>query len=137
MKHSYLKKRFLQLSAAKINEGIFDGPRIKKWFKSKICLSYLTPIDNKAWNLFQMIAISFPVFSPDYEAIVSDLLKNYNKIGRKFHDSIVLLILYILYSFYNFIYNRRKYVKILHGWNISSNQYSCFKVLIQPQSMSV
>lgn len=45
---SYLKTLFPQLSLAKIKEGVFDGPHIKKLVKSTDFPKYLTPVENEA-----------------------------------------------------------------------------------------
>lgn len=81
----YLKSVFPNLSDAKIKEGVFVGPQIKKKLMEDPSFNcVLTPDELKAWKSFQSVVANFlgNVKSPDYESIVSDLLKNYEKIGK-------------------------------------------------------
>lgn len=93
---SYLKTLFPQLSLAKIKEGVFDGPHIKKLVKSTDFPKYLTPVENEAWNSFQRVVTNFlgNNKSPNYEGIIIDLLKNYNKMGTECHYLISFLVVF-------------------------------------------
>lgn len=79
----YLRNLFPKISEAKINEGIFDGPHIKKLLKSNEFSSSLNPVESQAWNSFQEIVKNFlgNYRSPDYKAIIADLLTNYQNMG--------------------------------------------------------
>lgn len=110
---SYLKTLFPQLSLAKIKEGVFDGPHIKKLVKSTDFPKYLTPVENEAWNSFQRVVTNFlgNNKSPNYEGIITDLLKNYNKMGTECHYLISFLVVFYCIVFtILFISYRCKYV---------------------------
>lgn len=79
----YLKSVFPNLSDAKIKEGIFVGPQIKKLYNDSIFISKLTSDEVKAWNSFRSVVDGFlgNKKSENYEEIVEDLLTNYKKIG--------------------------------------------------------
>lgn len=80
----YLKSVFPNLSDAKIKEGVFVGPQIKKLLDDPKFKTVLTPDETEAWHSFQRVVMHFlgNIRSPDYENIVDDLLKNYKKIGE-------------------------------------------------------
>ena len=66
---TYLRERFPKLSDAKIKEGIFDGPQIRKmlhaWLSfKKVCLEFL---GNKK--------------SENYREIVAEMIDNFKKMG--------------------------------------------------------
>lgn len=110
---SFLRTLFPQLSIAKIKEGVFDGPHIKKLLKSTDFPSYLTPVENEAWNSFQQVVTNFlgNNKSPNYEAIITDLLQNYEKMGTECHYLIsFLFIFYCNLCTILFVSIRRKYV---------------------------
>lgn len=79
----YLKRRFPQLSDAKIKEGVFVGPQIKKLLNDTEFYSALSADEAKAWQSFCAVVSSFlgNKRSEDYKVIVNDLLENYKKIG--------------------------------------------------------
>lgn len=83
---SYLRTKFSSLSFAKIKEGVFDGPQIKKLLSDNHFESLLSSDQNFAWRSFRLIVSDFlgNKRSPEYETIVNDLLKNYEKIGKKY-----------------------------------------------------
>lgn len=56
---AYLRLIFPRLSDAKIKEGIFDGPQIRKVLKDEQFSSLLLPNDAAAWKSFQMIVSNF------------------------------------------------------------------------------
>lgn len=79
----YLEAKFPYLSAAKIKEGIFVGPEIKKILTDPTFNLTLTADEEKAWNSFRSVVTSFlgNFKSPNYVNDVADLLTNYEKIG--------------------------------------------------------
>lgn len=86
---AYLKTLFKSLSFAKIKEGIFDGPQIKKLLKDEQFQTYLSSDEVAAWNSFKLIVSDFlgNNKSPNYEVIVEDLLQKYAEIGMKYFHS--------------------------------------------------
>lgn len=105
----HLKKIFPNLSNAKINEGVFVGPQIRKILKDTNFGSTLSADEANAFESFRAVCSGFlgNCKSPDYEEVIANLLKNYEKIGKIFaFCSILLSCLNALY----FVQNRRKYV---------------------------
>uniref|UniRef100_A0A034VUX7 Uncharacterized protein n=1 Tax=Bactrocera dorsalis TaxID=27457 RepID=A0A034VUX7_BACDO len=76
---NYLQNFFPIISQAKIKEGIFVGPQIKKLINNDQFKALLSPVEAVAWGSFEMVVSSFlgKHKSPNYEKIVSDLIKNY------------------------------------------------------------
>lgn len=83
---AYLKSIFVNLSFAKIKEGVFAGPEIKKLLKDQKFETFLSPDEAAAWNSFRLIVSNFlgNNKSPKYKEIIDDLLKNYAKIGMQY-----------------------------------------------------
>lgn len=80
---TYLKAIFPALSEAKLKEGIFIGPQIRKLLKDDTFSSHLTQIENAAWISFKTVVQKFlgNKKSVNYESIVAELLQNYQKMG--------------------------------------------------------
>lgn len=79
----YLKKIFPRLSDAKIKEGVFDGPQIRKLLENHLFEDLLSEDEAAAWNSFRLTVSCFlgNNKSRSYRKIVQDLLENYAKIG--------------------------------------------------------
>lgn len=90
---TYLQTIFQNLSLAKIKEGVFDGPQIRKLIGDQKFQSYLSPDEAAAWNAFKLIVSDFlgNTKNPNYKAIVANLLKKYEKIG--------IIMLFFLFHF--------------------------------------
>lgn len=80
---AYLRSIFPYLSLAKIKEGVFAGPEIKKILKDEKFPKLLSPIEAAAWNSFRLVVENFlgNNKSPNYKDIVEDLVKNYEAMG--------------------------------------------------------
>ena len=74
----YLRKQFEKLSDAKIKEGIFDGPQIRKMFKDQNFIHHMNEIEKSAWLSFKSIVENFlrDHKSHDYEELVNSLFDN-------------------------------------------------------------
>ena len=74
----YLRKQFEKLSDAKIREGIFDGPQIRKMFKDQNFIHYMNEIEKSAWLSFKSTVENFlrDHKSHDYEELVNSLFDN-------------------------------------------------------------
>lgn len=83
---AHLRLIFPKLSIAKIKEGIFDGPQIRKVLIDEQFSLLLSPKEAAAWQSFKLIVSNFlgNNKSPDYRKIVEDLLQNYAKMGKIF-----------------------------------------------------
>lgn len=81
----YLAKLFPKLSVAKIKEGIFVGPDIRKLMADRNFAKCLTPNEAAAWVSFQDVVHNFlgNHKSPDFKQKIDSLLQNYCKIGAR------------------------------------------------------
>lgn len=81
---AYLRSLFKNLSHAKIKEGVFAGPEVKKLLKDEHFTNLLSPIESAAWHSFRLVVTNFlgNNKSPDYKKIVQDLIKNYAAMGK-------------------------------------------------------
>lgn len=79
----YLKTVFPNLSDAKIKEGVFVGPQIKKLLNDSKFVSILSVDEAEAWNSFRCVVASFlgNFKSSNYVTVIENLLTNYEKIG--------------------------------------------------------
>ena len=79
----YLKKKFPKLSDAKIKEGVFDGPQIRKLLKDDEFVRTMTEKEEAAWVSFREVVQNFlgNHKSVDYKQIVARMLENYKKLG--------------------------------------------------------
>lgn len=75
----YLRKLFPRISDAKLNEGVFVGPQIRKVFKDANFEDALNKKELNAWKSFKDVSEGFlgNNKSKKYKKLVSDLLKNY------------------------------------------------------------
>lgn len=86
------------MSDAKIKEGVFIGPQIKKLLKGDAFEELMSADEAAAWNSFRLVVLCFlgNNKSRSYEKIVEDMLKNYAKIGANIsicsHFHIVIII---------------------------------------------
>lgn len=79
----YLKTIFPNLSDAKIKEGIFVGPQIRKILKNETFDGHLSSVERDAWYSFKAVVENFlgNNKSEDFKEIVSNLLRNYHRMG--------------------------------------------------------
>lgn len=79
----YLQTKFPKLSEAKIKEGVFDGPQIRKMFRDSHFIDHMNELEKAAWLSFRSVVQNFlgNRKSPDYRSIVASLIKNYEKLG--------------------------------------------------------
>lgn len=80
---SYLRKIFSKMSDAKLKEGVFVGPQIRKVFKDQNFENSLNTIELKAWTSFKKVAQNFlgNIKAKNYRVLVSNLLNSYEKQG--------------------------------------------------------
>lgn len=79
---SYLKTAFPRLSEAKIKEGIFVGPQIRKLLNDKEFLECLSENEAAAWSAFQDVVTCFlgNSKSRQYDQLIK--LEKYEKISE-------------------------------------------------------
>lgn len=78
----YLKSKFPLLSHAKIKEGIFVGPQIRKLFDDKEFEKHLNIKEKSAWQCFKNVVDGFLGNNrdPNYATLVKQLLLKYKAI---------------------------------------------------------
>lgn len=79
----YLFSKFPALSDAKIKEGIFDGPQIRKLMKDTEFSDTMNVAELQAWNSFKEVATKFlgNFRDPTYETIVENMLEKLRILG--------------------------------------------------------
>jgi len=55
----YLAEKFPGLSEAKIKEGVFAGPQIRKLFRDDMLNNVLQGDEEKAWDAFHLVSTNF------------------------------------------------------------------------------
>ena len=79
----YLVERFPRLSEAKLKEGIFDGPQIRKMFNDEKFIDTMNDLEKAAWLSFRDVCQNFlgNNKSDDYKTIVANMIRNYKCLG--------------------------------------------------------
>ena len=79
----YLRRMFPGLSDAKLKEGIFIGPQIKKVMSDHCFLEKLTPNELAAWESFKSVVNGFlgNKKEENSEELIQSLLQNYKNLG--------------------------------------------------------
>ncbi|KYM93378.1 hypothetical protein ALC62_16020 [Cyphomyrmex costatus] len=79
----YLHQIFPKYSDAKIKEGVFDGPQIRKLFRDPDFIKTMNNREKAAWQSFQAVAENFlgNKKSPQYKELVAKMIQNYEKQG--------------------------------------------------------
>ena len=52
----YLTEKFPRLSEAKIKEGGFMGPQIRRLFRDEMFINFLQGDEKKAWDAFRLVS---------------------------------------------------------------------------------
>jgi hypothetical protein len=79
----YLCKTFPHLSEAKLDEGVFVGPAIRKLMFDKDFLLTMTEVEREAWIAFKSVVTKFLGSNkdPDYLTIVANMLEKFKVLG--------------------------------------------------------
>lgn len=74
---------FPKLSLAKLKEGVFVGPQIRKLIKDPKFEKLLKPIERTAWKCFKDVVTGFlgNKKAKNYKTLISRMLNSYNKMG--------------------------------------------------------
>jgi hypothetical protein len=80
---STFAKKFSHLSEAKLKEGVFVGPDIRKLMFDEDFLLTMTEVEIKAWIAFKSVAAKFLGNNkdPDYVTIVAYMLEEFKFLG--------------------------------------------------------
>lgn len=78
----YLCEQFPGLSEAKLKEGVFVGPDIRKLLKDETFVTRMELKEKNAWNSFKLVTgFLGNKKDPNYKTLVADLLRNYKILG--------------------------------------------------------
>jgi hypothetical protein len=79
----YFCKNFPHLSKAKLKEGIFVGPDIRKIMFDEDLLLTMTQVEREAWLAFKSVVTKFLGNNkdPDYVTIVANMLEKFKVLG--------------------------------------------------------
>jgi hypothetical protein len=72
----YLAEKFPQLSEAKIKEGVFVGPQIRKLFRDGMFNNLHHGDEKKAWDAFRLVSTNFlgNIRAENYKELVEDIV---------------------------------------------------------------
>lgn len=89
----HLRNKFPKMSDAKVKEGVFVGPQIRKMMKDLEFEKAMRPVEKRAWKSMMAVVDGFLGNNkePNYEELVASLLKNYEKMGCRMSLKIHLL----------------------------------------------
>ncbi|GBM92998.1 hypothetical protein AVEN_161839-1 [Araneus ventricosus] len=79
----YLCDQFPGLSEAKLKEGVFIGPDIRKIMKDENFETKMETNERKVWESFKLVITSFfgNKKDPNYKSIVEEMIKNFKILG--------------------------------------------------------
>ncbi|GBN05118.1 hypothetical protein AVEN_132104-1 [Araneus ventricosus] len=79
----YLCDQFPSLSEAKLKEGVFVGPDIRKMMKDENFETKQETNERKAWESFELVITSIlgNKKDPNYKSIVKEMIKNFKILG--------------------------------------------------------
>ncbi|GBO18575.1 hypothetical protein AVEN_119415-1 [Araneus ventricosus] len=79
----YLYDQYSGLSEAKLKEGMFIGPDIRKIMNDENFETKMETNRRKAWESFKLVIISFlgNEKDPNYKSIVEEMIKNFKILG--------------------------------------------------------
>ena len=79
----YIRKMFPSVSEAKVKEGVFVGPQIRRMLASEVLQEQMSDLERNTWQTFRMIVEGFlgKHQRDDYAMLVSNLIKSYEKLG--------------------------------------------------------
>jgi hypothetical protein len=101
----YISKKFTALTEAKLKEGIFTGPDIRKLLFDAIYESMMNATEKAAWQVFRDVVAKFlgNTKDPHYTNIVNTTLDEFNDLGCKM--SLKLHFLHSLLEYFPKILN--------------------------------
>lgn len=108
----FLKQKFPALSDAKIKEGVFIGPDVKKLIDDHSFVTTLNLTEKEAWMAFVAVTTNFVgnYRSPDFQEKIKKTLESYHKIGCN-----MSLKMHFLHSHYSFFPDNMGFVSDEHG----------------------
>ena len=91
----YLSSKFPRLPEAKLKEGVFVGPDIRKLMKDNNFENVMNDVERSMWNSFKDVLTKLlgNQKDPDFENIVKNMLCNFKNLGSSMSLSGVRRIL--------------------------------------------
>jgi hypothetical protein len=79
----YLCKKFPGLSNAKLKEGIFVGPDVRKLLSDDLFETTMETVERETWNAFKEVIAKFSgnYKDPNYKQIVEKVLEKFTALG--------------------------------------------------------
>jgi len=116
----YLAETFPRLSEAKIKEGVFVGPQMRKLFREDMFKNLLQGDEKKAWDAFRLVSTNFlgNISVENYKDLIEDMLSLYHKLGCNMSLKIHMLHFHLDFFPYNC-----GMVRDEHGETISGNVF--------------
>jgi len=95
----YLAEKFPRLSEAKIKEGVFVGPQIRKLFRDDMFNNLLQGDEGKSWDAFRLVSTNFlgNIRAENYKELIEDMLSLHHKLGCN-----MSLMIHMLHSHLDF-----------------------------------
>jgi hypothetical protein len=94
-----LAEKFPQLREAKIEEGVFVGHQIRKFFRDDMFNNLLQGDEKKAWDAFHLVSANFlrSIRTENYKELIEDILSLYHKLGCNMSLKIHMLHSYLYF----------------------------------------
>jgi len=79
----HLAEKFLRISGAKIKEGVFGGPQIRKLFRDNVFNTLLQGDEKNACDTFRLVSTNFlgNIRAKNYNELIENVLSLYHKRG--------------------------------------------------------
>jgi len=107
----YLAEKLPRLSEAKIKEGFFVGPQIRKLFRDNMFNNLRHGDEKKAWNMFRLVSTNFlgNIRAKNYKELIQDM-SLYHRLGCN-----MSLKIHMLHSHLDFFCDSCGVVSYEHG----------------------
>jgi hypothetical protein len=109
---TFIRGMFPKVTDAKINEGVFIGPQVRKMLASQELQSKMKPVEKRAWCSLRNVVNGFlgNSKSDNYKQLVHDLLLRYKQLGCR-----MSLKLHFLHSHLDFFSDNMGDISEQHG----------------------
>ena len=131
----YICEKFPIVSEAKLKEGIFNGPDIRKFMSDAAFKSTMDEKEKAAWISFSEVVSKFLGNNkdPNYRKIVGDMLEAYKELGYNMSKKMNFLLSHVNYFPENPIFLSEEHNERSHkgvqsskgGTRMLEHQYAC------------
>ena len=107
-----LAEKFTRLSEAKIKEGVFVGPQIRKLFRDDMFNNLLQVDEKKAWDAFRLVSANFlgNIRAENYKELIESM-----SLYHRLLDCNMFLKIYMLHCHLDFFPDNCGMVSDEHG----------------------